>query len=193
MAFLCRQVSKLSVILQFISDFSWIARPARIQEAVGIGEYSSAFDTTYHELTLCTAAPPLLQPLRIFSGPPSAIRQHTRGSRTTRTGTGQPTADQARTRPSFYERIRGSGAAAASSSRAAPAVRPTPAISSAATRIHRRTSEASLPHEGHRDEREMMLMHSDLYLDAMRPPDLDDVKDIHKCALCFSIKSHPVS
>ncbi|KAJ7510757.1 hypothetical protein B0H11DRAFT_2215501 [Mycena galericulata] len=41
-------------------------------------------------------------------------------------------------------------------------------------------------------ERKFLMMR-DLYLDELRPPDIEDFKVQHRCGICFELKSHPVS
>ncbi|KAJ7446063.1 hypothetical protein FB451DRAFT_1412425 [Mycena latifolia] len=70
-----------------------------------------------------------------------------------------------------------------------------PTTSSGRTRMRSRASGPSVAGTGKRDEREDPLSKEDLYETAARPPPLSGlgVKDFHKCEICFSVKSHPVS
>lgn len=40
---------------------------------------------------------------------------------------------------------------------------------------------------------EQVLRHSSLWVDGLGPLDRDAVKEHHKCGICMSVKSHPVS
>ncbi|KAJ6522921.1 hypothetical protein DFH09DRAFT_1096880 [Mycena vulgaris] len=66
-----------------------------------------------------------------------------------------------------------------------------PTTSTGRTRV--REPHVAAPAAGRQDQHDIPLKEQNLYLDAIRPPPLEDVKHHHLCIFCRTVKSHPVS
>ncbi|KAJ7154822.1 hypothetical protein C8R46DRAFT_1041794 [Mycena filopes] len=124
-------------------------------------------------------------------GPIRSSTTNRRVRQTARMSTGgcapRPEAGPVRPRPARLETPPRNGPVAGQAS-----------TSSAATRVVRRPVLGPVVNGcyavgGSRVDHHPALTHADLYLDALRPPTFKDPEAHHVCAICWSVKSHPVT